>query len=100
MTEQVEEILHYFIENLNWTFILICCFVLLGIETKEEFEFFRLRVNKLYRTWVACGIIILLFSTFKTLEEGTFDVSYLSELLRSLVVVIIFSGEIIKKIVK
>lgn len=92
-----------FFNGLNWTYIMIYSFVVYGIKYKEEFEWYnKLFENpkiKPFKIWISGLIIALLFSFFKYLEDGM-EVSYISTLLRSWIIVIIFNSIFSEKIKK
>ena len=99
---EISEVISYFVENLNWTFIIICSFITFGIKFKEEFNFAKNWVKKEYISWLVCGISILVFSLFKLLESNdmtliTFS-SYILELIRSVVIVVVFNSGITSRI--
>ncbi len=92
----------FFFDDLNWTYILIYVFVLYGIKHKEEFQWFndlfdKNKYIKSFKVWIAGLIIILIFTIFKGLESGL-EVSYISQILRSWIVVIVFNSVFSKKI--
>lgn len=89
----------FFFKNLNWAFILTLSFVLYGVKYKEEFSFFKDLTKNIsqYRIWIVSLITLLFFAIFKALEKE-FTVFYLSELLRSVMVAIIFNSEILNKV--
>ena len=85
-----------FFDDLNWTFILIYTFVLYGIKHKEEFQWYNDLFDvkykiKPFKIWIAGVIIMLIFSLFKHLETGL-NPFYVSELMRSWILVIIFNS--------
>ena len=91
-----------FFDDLNWTYILIYVFVLYGIKHKEEFLWYnRLFDNsdklKPFKVWVAGTIIMIIFCIFKGLEVGLI-VSYVSQLMRSWIIVIVFNSIFSRKI--
>lgn len=91
-----------FFDDLNWTYILIYVFVLYGIKHKEEFLWYnRLFDNKdklkPFKVWVAGIIIMIIFCIFKGLEVGV-TASYVSQIMRSWIIVIVFNSIFSKKI--
>lgn len=98
----IQKDVELFFNDLNWTYIMIYGFVLFGIKYKEEFVWYnKLFENneslRLLKVWIAGVIIMTFFVLFKTLEDG-FEPSYLSQLLRSWIVVIVFNSITSKKI--
>lgn len=91
--------LDFFFSNLNWTFILTLIFVIYGAQYKEEFIWFRCltKRHRHFRIWIIGLIGLIFFCVFKFLDTGL-TVSYISELLRSLMITMVFNSEIIKKI--
>lgn len=90
-------------DDLNWTFILIYVFVLYGIKHKEEFKWYLDLIKKInaesFKVWIAGGIVGLLFILFHWLEEGM-EAAYISQLLRSYIIVIVFNSIFNKEIKK
>lgn len=90
--------------HLNWTFILIYVFVLYGIKYKEEFEWYNEFMDahpnlmKL-KVWMAGIITASLFALFHYLEEGM-KPEYVSQLLRSFIIVVVFNSISIKGIIR
>lgn len=92
----------FFFDDLNWTYILIYVFILYGIKHKEEFQWFndifdKTKRLKSFKVWIAGLIVIVLFVLFKGLESGL-EVSYISQILRSWIIVIVFNSIFSKKI--
>lgn len=100
--EEMQNQLELFFHGLNWTYIMIFAFVVHGIRYKEEFEwyveFFKKR-KKLqpFKFWIAGLIVAFLFVVFTTLE-GRIDIPYISSILRSWIVVIVFNSVFSQKI--
>ena len=97
-----QEEFELFFEDLNWTYILMYVFVLYGIKHKEEFDWYNNLFDRNYsiksfKVWVAGIIIMLLFCLFRGLEVGL-TASYVSQILRSWVIVIIFNSIFSKKL--
>jgi hypothetical protein len=97
--EDIQVEVESFFNGLNWTFIMIFVFVLYGIKHKEEFEWYNKILDKSnfksFKVWIAGFIIALFFCLFKNLEEQLTlsDASaYISTLLRSWIVVIVFNS--------
>jgi len=90
-------------DDLNWTFILIYVFVLYGIRHKEEFKWFndimKNEYLKSFKVWIAGIMVILFFCLFKYLETGI-DAAYVSRILRSWILVIVFNSIFDKRISK
>lgn len=102
--EDIQEEIEFFFNDLNWTFILIYVFVLYGIKHKEEFKWYNDLFNrnlkiKSFKVWIAGLIIAILFSFFKYLESGMTP-TYVSEILRSWIIVIVFNSVFSEKINK
>ena len=100
--EDIQEELELFFDDLNWTYIFIFVIVLYGIKHRQEFEWYNaISKSKNWeslKVWTAGFIIAGLFSLFRWLGENTFDSEYISTLLRSWIVVIVFHAVIDKKI--
>ena len=99
MTKELENILYIFLHELNWSYIIISAFILFGVEYKQEFEFVKDYLKPKFRTWLVLIIVVLLFTIFKIIEGG-FTASYLSGLMRSSVIVVVFNSEFSKRILK
>ena len=100
--DDLKDEIELFFNDLNWTFILIFVFVLYGIKNKEEFQWFndllKGRLNP-YKVWIAGLIITLFFSFFKFLEGGLTP-EYVSQMLRSFIIVVVFNSVFSKNIEK
>ena len=100
--KDIQAEIEFFFDDLNWTYILIYAFVLYGIKYKEEFIWYNNLFDKKenikpFKIWVAGIIVIIIFSIFKGLEYQ-FTSTYLSQLLRSWILVIVFNSALSKKI--
>jgi hypothetical protein len=91
--DDLKDEIELFFNDLNWTFILMFVFILYGIKNKEEFQWFNQLFNKLdiYKSWIA-GLITLFFFIFFKFLEGNLTVEYVSQNLRSFMIVIIFNS--------
>lgn len=92
----------FFFHGLNWTFILIYTFILYGMKNKEEFRWYNElfdsnRHMQPFKVWVAGIITMLIFCLFKYLETGI-NAEYISQMLRSWIIVIVFNSVFSKKI--
>lgn len=100
--KDVQSEIEFFFDDLNWTYILIYVFVLYGIKNKEEFLWYNNLFDKNeklkpFKVWVAGIVIMLIFCLFKGLEVGV-TASYVSQMLRSWIIVIVFNSIFSKKI--
>jgi hypothetical protein len=93
--------LEFFVNDLNWTYIIIYAFILHGIKYKQEFEWFnQLFENsklKSFKFWLSGIIVMTIFIIFKYFE-GELTVSYVSSILRSWIIVIVFNSFLSDKI--
>ena len=99
---EISKELEYFVNHLEWSFIIISSLVLFGIKYKDEFTWFvNLTSGKLeiYRDWIAVGIVLVFFLFFRSLNLG-FDSEYLSSLLRSIIIIFIFNSDVNDKMKK
>lgn len=94
-----------FVEGLNWTYIIMFTIALYGITYKKEFNWFnrlmvRAKVEE-YTVWIAGIIIGSVFSLFKWLEDSPpISWSYVSSLLRSWLLVVVFAYILIDGVVR
>ncbi len=98
--KDIQKEVDFFFTDLNWTYILIYVFILYGIKNKEEFEWYNKLLDKNlkpFKVWIAGIIVMIIFSFFKFLETGI-SASYVSQLLRSWIIVIVFNSIFSKKI--
>jgi uncharacterized protein YacL len=84
-----------FLEGLNWNFILMFIVILYGLKHTSHFNKFeslleRANINK-YKIWISALIIGLIFCFFKWKEE-LISWLYVSNLLRSVFVGVVFSN--------
>jgi hypothetical protein len=101
--DDIQTEIELFFNDLNWTYILIYVFILYGIKHKEEFEWY----NKLFdggplsslRAWVAGIVTALVFMFFKW-GECCLSFGYVSQLLRSWILVLVFNSVFSSKINK
>lgn len=102
--KDIQTEIEFFFGDLNWTYVLIYVFVLYGIKHKEEFEWYNTMFDtrpklKPFKVWAAGVIIMLIFSTFRSLNATmVFDSEYVSRLMRSWIIVIVFNSIFNKKI--
>lgn len=100
--KDIQSEVEFFFDDLNWTYILIYVFVLYGIKHKEEFKWYNelldsnTRLSQ-FKVWIAGIVIILFFCIFKGLDTGVTS-EYVSQLLRSWILVIVFNSIFSKKI--
>jgi hypothetical protein len=99
--DDLKDEIELFFNDLNWTYILIYVFVLYGIKNKEEFQWYNKLFSKYepYKVWIAGLIISVFFIFFKWLDVGMYS-EYISQLLRSMIVVIVFNSVFSKNISK
>lgn len=87
--------IEFFFKDLNWTYILIYAFIIHGIKYKEEFQwfndFFSKDTLRPFKIWIAGIIVAIVFIIFKYLETGM-QIEYVSILLRSWIIVIVFNS--------
>lgn len=100
--DDIQNEIEFFFGNLNWTYILIYVFVLYGIKNKEEFKWYNNLMSKNksikpFKVWIAGVIIIMIFLLFHELETGI-TAAYISQILRSWILVIVFNSVFSKKI--
>ncbi|HUV84736.1 MAG TPA: hypothetical protein VMV86_03455 [Methanosarcinales archaeon] len=99
--EDFQSELELLFDDLNWTYMLIFIFILYGIKNKEEFEWYNRMMDsrtylKSFKVWIAGLVVLLTFCLFKYLESGI-DASYISQGLRSYIIVIVFNSIFNKK---
>ena len=99
--DDLKDEIELFFNDLNWTYILMYVFVLYGVKNKEEFQWFNLMFEKYatFKVWIAGLIIATFFIFFKWLDLGM-DSEYISQILRSMIVVIVFNSVFSKNISK
>ena len=91
--------------HLNWTYILMYTFVLYGISNKKEFIWYNKLMDKnsnlsLLKEWIAGFVVAAFFITFRSIGPDGMDSEYISALLRSYIIVLIFNSVLSKKISK
>jgi magnesium-transporting ATPase (P-type) len=90
----MQQELELFFDDLNWTYIMMYLIVMYGIKHKQEFLWYNYLFEKAgsimasLKTWIA-GIIIGIAFCFFT---EAFSSQWLSQLLRSWLVVIVFNS--------
>ena len=99
--DELKNEIELFFNNLNWTYILIYVFILYGMKNKEEFQWFNdlTKTVGTFRVWIAGVIVMLFFILFKYLETGL-PWEYVSQILRSMIIVIVFNSVFSKNISK
>lgn len=101
----IQKELEFFFSGLNWTYIFIYVITLFGIKSKQEFiwynDFFNKRKSiKPFKVWIAGVILMFIFGLFSYLETSELKASYISQMLRSFVVVTVFNSFFIEKVKK
>lgn len=94
--EDFQSELELLFDDLNWTYMLIFVFILYGIKNKKEFYWYNKLMDKSkvldsFKAWIAGIIVMLTFFLFRYLETGI-DASYVSQALRSYIIVIVFNS--------
>lgn len=102
MFEDIQKDVEFFFDDLNWTYIIIYAFILFGIKHKEEFLWYNRMFDKhenlkSFKVWAAGLIVMIVFCVFTAIEVGL-TASYVSQLLRSWIVVIVFNSITTKKL--
>lgn len=92
-----------FFGGLNWTYIIMYTIILYGVTYKSEFDWFN-DIQKKYKltkftTWIVGILIGIVFCIFKNLESGI-SWYYVSSMLRSWFLVVVFASVFIDGIVK
>jgi hypothetical protein len=96
--------LEFFFSDLNWTFIFMFVICLYGLKHKAEFRWYNNLFNsnpkiKDFKIWVAGLIIGTFFCFFRWLDDtAVFNSNYVSTMLRSWLVVIVFNSVFTDKI--
>lgn len=101
--DDIQTEIELFFNDLNWTYILIYVFILYGIRHKEEFDWYNQlfdgsKVSSL-KLWIAGIVTALIFSIFKW-GECCLTFAYVSQLLRSWILVLVFNSVFSSKINK
>jgi hypothetical protein len=105
MFNGIQSALEGFFGDLNWTYIIIYAIILYGVKYKPEFIWYNdlfKKGNWVYlKTWVA-GVIVGLFFCLFHWGESEYNLAwkYVSQLLRSWVVVIVFNAAFTSNIEK
>lgn len=94
-----------FFGGLNWTFIIMYTIILYGVAYKMEFDWFNgiMKKAKLtkFTTWIVGILAGLIFCLFKCLESDPgISWTYVSSMLRSWFLVVVFSSVLIDGVVK
>lgn len=99
----IQNEIEFFFSDLNWTYILIYAFIIHGIKYKEEFQWFNDLFSreklKPFKIWISGILVAVIFIIFKYLESGL-EVEYVSILLRSWIIVIVFNSIFSRKMNK
>ena len=86
----------YFLDGLNWTYIIMLVVILYGIKHTRELDWYEKLCSKFkagrFKTWIAAVITGLLFCLFRWHGPDTFNSEYISALLRSMFFAVVFSG--------
>jgi len=103
--EDIQSEIEFFFDDLNWTYIFIYVIVLYGIKHKEEFIWYNKLFDKYgplryFKIWAAGLIIGTLFSFFRWQGPDGITSEYISQILRSWIIVIVFNTVFTKKIQK
>lgn len=101
--ENIRNELTVIVTDLNITYMLMYSLVLYGIKNKEEFKWYNSLLDrnkdiKPFKVWIAGVFMMLVHCLFKFLESGELSASYVSQLLRSFVIVIVLNSVFTKKI--
>lgn len=94
-----------FFGGLNWTFIIMYTIILYGVTYKSEFDWFndiqkKLKIAK-FTTWIVGILTGIVFCIFKSLEaDPGLSWGYVSTMLRSWFLVVVFASVFIDGIVK
>lgn len=97
--------LQAFFGGLNWTFIIMYTIILYGVTYKSEFDWFNDLMKKAksekFTTWIVGILTGAVFCLFKWLEnDPPVNWTYVSTLLRSWFLVVVFASVFIDGIVK
>lgn len=99
---QVE--IELFFHGLNWTFIFIYVMCLYGIKNNEEFDWYNALMDryqwlKKLKIWIA-GVVVAIIFCYFTWKGGVHpvDSEYISALMRSWIIVIVFNTVANRKI--
>lgn len=100
--ENIKNDLTLIATDLNITYMIMYSLVLYGIRYKEEFKWYNNLLDKNkeikpFKMWIAGVFMILIHCLFKYLETGI-DAAYVSQILRSFVIVIVLNSVFSKKI--
>lgn len=100
--EDIQKDVEFFFDDLNWTYIIIYAFILFGIKYKEEFLWYNRLFDKhetlkSFKVWAAGLIVMIIFCIFTSIEVGLTS-PYVSQMLRSWIVVIVFNSITTKKL--
>jgi hypothetical protein len=99
----IQSEIQLFFSELNWTYIMLYSFIIYGIKYKEEFQWYNnlLEGTKVepFKLWIAGIFTYLTFIIFKYFESGI-SVFYVSSILRSWIVVIVFNSILSDRIKK
>lgn len=98
----IEHELELFWNDINWTFAFVYALVLYGIKHKDEFTWYNHMFAEpplsYYKVWVAGFAVGFMFVLFEWLSVGGLHSVYISQLMRSWIIVIVFNAVILDKI--
>jgi hypothetical protein len=97
---QIYPELLFYLDDLNWTFIITMIIVLYGIKHTEHYEWFNHYCDlnphiKRFKSWLIGITLGVLFCVFRYLGPLEFHSEYVAQYLRSLIIAITFSGLLI-----
>lgn len=98
--DQIYPEILFYLEDLNWTFIITFIIVLYGIKHTVHYEWFNHYVNlnphiKRFKSWLIGLILGITFMIFRYLGPEDFHSEYVAQYMRSLIIAITFSGLLI-----
>lgn len=100
--QDIQSEIEMFFDDLNWSFIIMYVIILYGVKNKEDFAWYKdLIYNsalKNFQVWVTGFIVGGFFVMFRGLGENALNSEYISQLLRSWIMVIAFNTLFTKKI--
>lgn len=97
---QIYPELLYYLDDLNWTFIITFMIIMYGLKHTEYYKGFneiieRYQIINKFKYWVIGLIIGFIFFIFRILGPDEFHSEYIAQYLRSLILSITFSGLLI-----
>ena len=96
VVSDIKEAFVFFLDGLNWAFIIMFSFVIYGIRNEAEFEWYNnlMKKSKL-KIWLAGFVIAFFTCLFKWLDNhSSLTPDYVSALLRSFMVTVILNKAI------